>query len=311
MAQLCDEAVAVRGLDLQPRPAGLDSAVDWVQGSILDDDARQRACRGVSHLFHLAGYPHLWARNAATFERVNRQGTVAMLESAKAARVTRFITTASETVFLGPDAKGTTIDETTPLPPVDALAGPYARSKARADRAVGAAGEEGLEVVRVYPTLITGPNDLNVTPPQRMIADFITGKAPAYLECHLNVVGVTDVAAGLVRAARHAPSGSQYILGGENLWLSEILRKLEAITGKRLARTAIPGWVALAAGRVKETIANLTGKPPQASVEGVRLALRSTAFSNAKAQNELGLSVTPADTVLSEAVRWLHDAGLS
>jgi dihydroflavonol-4-reductase len=55
-----------------------------------------------------------------------------------------------------------------------------------------------------------------------------------------------------------------------------------------------------------ERIADLmTGRTPAATLEGVRLALRSGPFDSRKARNELGYAPRPLRDALEDAVRWL------
>ena len=65
-------------------------------------------------------------------------------------------------------------------------------------------------------------------------------------------------------------------------------------------------WLALAAGVAGEWLAtNITGAMPAATVEGVRLALRSRSLDIGKARRELGYSPRPVAEALARAVAWL------
>ena len=66
----------------------------------------------------------------------------------------------------------------------DQLFGAYARSKWRAEKlALGYADK--LPVVAVLPTLPMGPGDTHLTPPSRMLLEFVNGKHPAYMDLSL------------------------------------------------------------------------------------------------------------------------------
>lgn len=148
-----------------------------------------------------------------------------------------------------------------------------------------------------------GPDDPNLTPPTAMIAMFLTKPPPAYLDCILNIVDARDVAEGIALAGDHGRSGERYILGGENLPLGDLLRRLETLSGKKMPRQKIPGFVALAAAHVGEAWSDRISKtPPAASREAVRLALRSGPLDNGKAKRELGYAPRPIDDVLRALV---------
>ena len=114
------------------------------------------------------------------------------------------------------------------------------------------AAEKGLPVVIVAPTLPVGPGDRMITPPTRMILDFLNAKIPAYLDCGFNMVDVRDVAKGHILAAEHGRSGERYILGNENLMLRELLCLIEKVTGLVMPRMRVPYWLAFIAGAVSE-----------------------------------------------------------
>jgi dihydroflavonol-4-reductase len=57
---------------------------------------------------------------------------------------------------------------------------------------------------------------------------------------------------------------------------------------------------------VAEAWARLTGRPPIATVEEVRMSKKRMFFSSEKAQRELGYSARPARLALEDAVRWFQ-----
>ena len=54
----------------------------------------------------------------------------------------------------------------------------------------------------------------------------LNAEVPAYLECTLNFVDVRDVARGHLLAADKGQVGDRYILGNENLKLSQLLTRI-------------------------------------------------------------------------------------
>jgi dihydroflavonol-4-reductase len=138
-----------------------------------------------------------------------------------------------------------------------------------------------------------------------MLSMFLNGQSPAYLDCVLNLVDVRDVAAGMVAAAERGRAGERYILGGENVTLRDLLLALERLSGRSMPKRAVPGWLALTSAAVAEWLADLTGRTPMATREGVRLALRSAPFDSRKARTDLGYASRPLPESLADAVTWL------
>jgi dihydroflavonol-4-reductase len=190
------------------------------------------------------------------------------------------------------------------------MPGPYSRSKLAAEQSVLAAAGAGLDALTVNPTVPIGPGDHNLTPPAAMLAMFLNGQSPAYLNCTLNLVDVRDVAAGMLLAADKGRTGERYILGGENVALSDLLRLLEQLSGRRMPSRTVPGWLALTAAASAEWAADYwTARAPVATREGVKLALRSGPFDSQKARRELGYTSRPLQSTARDAVTWLRASG--
>jgi dihydroflavonol-4-reductase len=298
----------VRVLDLAP-PEGLTPDIEFVAGSILDAGCLDKAMADVGCVYHLAGIAKLWARSRSDFERVNADGTAAVLRTAVARRVERFVHCSTEAILL-PKRRGEALIDETVEPPLSDMPGPYTRSKLAAEQFVRSAVGDGLNALIVNPTVPIGPGDRNHTPPAAMLSMFLNGQSPAYLDCVLNLVDVRDVAAGMVLAAERGRSGERYILGGDNVALRDLLAMLERMSGRKMPKRAVPGWLALASAAVAEWAADaLTGRTPAATREGVQLALRLGPFDSQKARHELGYAPRPLAEALADAVAWLSDAG--
>jgi dihydroflavonol-4-reductase len=288
----------VRVLDVNPpeRPAG----IDYVAGSILDSDAVHRALDGVDIVFHLAAIPHLWTRDARDYDRVNHVGTERLLAAAAARGVARFIHCSTEAILFS--SRNVPPRESCPLTLAD-MPGPYTRSKFLAEQAALTAAERGLAVTVVNPTLPIGLGDDNCTPPAAMLALLVTSPPPLILDCTLNLVDVRDVARGILLTAQRGHIGERYILGGENFSFADLAEVLDRMCGRERFQARLPGFVALAAGMAAEFVAtHITGRPPFATAEGVRLALRSAPIDSAKARRELGYQPRSVTPTLAEVV---------
>ncbi|MBY0257052.1 NAD-dependent epimerase/dehydratase family protein [Methylobacterium sp.] len=284
-------------------PRGLPAGVEYRRGSILDDAALSAALVGIERVYHLAGDPHLWAADRRALARVNAHGTERLL--AAAPPVARIVHCSSEAVlFTGSGTDAQVRDDD--LPPLDRMAGPYTRSKWLAEQAAFAAARAGGNVVIASPTVPIGPDDWNMTPPAAMLALFVTGHTPFFLDCTLNLVDVRDVAEGLRLVGEKGVAGQRYVLGGETVHLRQLLSRLERITGRPMPSIALPGSLAMAVAIVAEWVADhISHRSPMAVREGVRLALRSTALDDGRARRELGYAPRPIDEALVLAVAWL------
>ena len=91
--------------------------------------------------------------------------------------------------------------------------------------------------------------------------------------------------------------------------MAQTLATLERITGVRATKRKIPYWLAYRAAEVSEAIAFFTGKAPQATLAGVRMAKHKMWFDPGKAIRELGLPQTAPEQAFADAVAWFRANG--
>ncbi|MGF1593651.1 MAG: NAD-dependent epimerase/dehydratase family protein [Kiloniellaceae bacterium] len=313
---LCARGERVRVFDRRP-PARIHQSrgtdFEFLQGDISDSDAVDRAMTGANSVFHLAANPNLWARDSEDFARVNYGGTLNVLTAAERHRPERVVYTSTESIIAGlrGQVAGSGMIDESAAPRAEDMPGPYCRSKFLAERAALEAAERGLPVVVVNPTLPVGPGDSLQTPPTRMLLDFLNGRTPAYLEAEINMIDVRDVALGHLLAAERGLIGRRYILGAENLKVSDLLALLEDITGLPMPKRRIPYWLAYSYAAVDQFLAdNVTRRPPRAPLTGVRLVRHPMNFDNRRALAELGLRPRPVRHALTDAIAWFREQGL-
>ncbi|MGF1483569.1 MAG: NAD-dependent epimerase/dehydratase family protein [Opitutales bacterium] len=308
---LRDRGAPVRVIDTREVPQNFPAGVDYHQGSILQEAALRAVFTGVTQVVHIAGVADLWLPTPQRFDAINHVGTCKVLQAAKQVGVRKFVHTSSETILR--DRRDRSIELITPngdLPPLEGMPGPYTRSKWQAEQRVREAAQAGFPAIIVYPTMPLGPGDDALTPPTRMLRDFLVKPPPAILDCALNAVDVRDVAEAMVHALELGETGERFILGGENLRLRVLLAYLHLAGGKPPPKRMIPyaiGW--LSALVMEKLLAPLTKKPPAASLEGIRLARLNLWSDNAPACEKLDWSPRPVDVSVSDAAQWLREAG--
>jgi len=275
--------------------------VERVTGDLRDPASLARAVSGCGLVFHVAADYRLWSRHPRELYQSNVDGTRNMLSAARAAGVERLVYTSTVGCIGVPN--GSPGDETQPIS-LREMTGAYKRSKYLAEQVALEFARDGFPVVIVNPTAPMGDHDFKPTPTGRIVLDFLTGAMPAYIDTGLNVVNVRDVALGHLLACEKGRVGERYILGSENLTLSQILQELARITGRKAPAIQLPYSVAYAVGAVTTALAYLTGNPPRVPLEAVRMAKKKMWVSHEKAARELGYSPCPAVSALSDAAKW-------
>ena len=278
-----------------------------VTGDLEDRASLDRALRGCEGLFHVAADYRLWVPNPATMHRVNVEGTRGILDAAAQAGLRRIVYTSS-VATLGTSSNGTPADEATPSSLSD-MVGHYKQSKFLAEEIVHELASRGLPVVIVNPSTPVGPGDVKPTPTGRVIVEALAGRIPAYVDTGLNVVHVDDVATGHLLAYARGEVGRRYVLGGTDMTLREMLVECGRIAGRRRPPVPVPRGVVLPVAYAAEAWARVTGRPPLATVDGVRLARKHMYFSSARAVRELGYHARAPQEALRDAAAWFRTNG--
>lgn len=275
--------------------------VERVTGDLRDAASLERAVAGCELVFHVAADYRLWARRPEELYRSNVEGTRNLLAAARNAGVARVVYTSTVgCIGIPPGGLG---NEDTPVSIGD-MAGDYKRSKFLAEQVALEFARDGLPVVIVNPTAPVGDHDVKPTPTGKMVADFLNGRMPAFIDTGLNVVDARDVAEGHLLACERGRAGERYILGSENLTLAQILEKLAKITGRKAPTMRLPYAVAYCAGACSTAWAGVTGKPPRVPLDAVRMAKKKMWVTHEKASRELGFNPAPAEQALARAVEW-------
>lgn len=300
-------------LRLLVRPGSRKDNIDFlkadrIEGDLQDFESLRRGMSGCEAVFHVAADYRLWVRNPDPMYRANVDGTLAVMDAARQAKVKRVVYTSS-VATMGFLSDGTVVDEDTPVD-LSHMIGHYKRSKFIAEQAALAAGRSGAPVVVVNPTTPIGERDIKPTPTGRIVLDFLNRNFPAYVDTGLNLADVKEVARGHLLAMERAKPGERYILGGENLTLKQILDKLSIITGLPSPSVQVPHGLALGFAAFDEFFTGrLRGKEPRATVEAVRMGRKKMFAASTKAELELGYRSIPVDQALRRASAWFVQHG--
>jgi dihydroflavonol-4-reductase len=304
-----------RSVDKARRQLG-DVRVEVVAGDLGDVDAFADALRGVDVLFHTAAYfrdGYKGGRHWDAMRRINVDGTRALVSAAYARGVRRVVHTSSVAV-VRETAPGRAIDETMARP-AETEPDDYYRSKILSDRVVDEllATHPDLWACFVLPGFMNGPGDAGPTSAGQFVMDFVARRLPGVLDTSFSYVDARDVAAAMVAAAERGRRGERYLVAGRTLHVREAMAELEAVTGVRAPRRALPIFVIAAIALLNELWARLSGRPVLLSWAGYRAIRREGTkmrFDSTKAERELGVAFRPIRATLADAVDWFVSAGM-
>ncbi len=283
---------------------GLD--VDIAYGDICDGDSMRSALKGCDTLYHTAAFFAHWVPDKKLPYEVNVEGTKTSMKAALDAGIEKVIYTST----------GNTIGAHGEIPADETAefnhwksGDHYSISKYLGEVEALKFVSMGLPIVVVNPTLVIGAGDLKPTTSGQMILDVAQGAMPGYIEGGTNLIDVEDVAKGHLLAAKKGRVGERYLLGNENMTLSDYFGLIAELAGVKPPRIKIPYYAALALGYVFELGAAITKKHPIATASEVRIGKSKEYFDCSKAVKELGLPQTPVKEAVQKALVWFRENG--
>lgn len=282
--------------------------IELVPGDLLNKSSLSEAVKNCDQLFHVAALANNWAKNSNLFYAINVTGTNNIIEFALDAGVKKIVVTSSAGT-LGPAQKNIPAHEN--QEPV--LYGHYERSKKKSEEKIQEFVKKGAHIAIVNPTRVFGPGQLSKSNAvtkiiQRYIQKkwkFIPGKG----ENIGNYAFIDDVVRGHLLAMEKGKSGERYILGGHNLSFNEFITIVSEVSGIKNNLVPVPFGVISTVGIIEDLAALVFGREPQITYNWVKKYRADWTTSTAKAEKDLGYSITPFKEAITHTIQWLNTKG--
>ena len=259
-----------------------------VRGDVCDLDALTAGMRGAELVVHAAARLQGDWSALPELHRVNVDGSRTVLQAARSAGVPRLVLLSTEQVVLG-DRPLVQADESWPYP--DRFVGPYAQTKAEAERLVLAASTPELATVAVRPRLVWGCGDTHLLP--RLLAAY-RARRLRWVDGGVHLTSTTHVrnaVEGMLAAADRGRGGQAYfVTDGEPLPFRDFATGLLATRGVHAEVGSVSGRVARAAAEgtgVLWRALPLPGRPP-VQLSTVRAVGETCTLCDDRARRELG-----------------------
>ena len=273
-----------------------------VTGDVNDREALRIGMRGCDWLFHLANLYTMWEPHPERFQRINVEGTRAVLETALDVGVGKVVYVCTVAVFGKPAASPFTENDR----PGPALFSQYARTKAEADAIAWDLYERcGLPLTVLYPAIVLGASDDKAS--GHYIQDIIRKRVPSTIFHHSSCtyVYVGDVVEAMLRAAQNPSSvGEKYLVGRYALDGRSYADLISEISGVPLPIFRFPDWIVMAASYLLTGLSAITRCPPWwgLSVDAGWTLKNGFVMDGSKAERDLGITYTPIRMALEEAI---------
>lgn len=276
-----------------------------ITGDLLDEGALHTGMAGSEVVFHVAGVNEMCTSDPDAMDRVNVDGTVAVIGAASSNGVGRVVYTSSAAA-IGEEAGSIGTERT--VHSGDYVSA-YARSKHMAEVvAFEEADRLGVDLISVNPSSVQGPG--RATGSAALLIRALNAKRPLLFDTTLSMVDIEDCTTGHINAAQYGRAGQRYILSGATLTVAEAIGLLADASGRSikprwLNRTAL-GSVGMAAARMVAIARPSLGVCP----ELITTLLHGHRFDGAKAASDLRFTYTDISDTIQRTVHWLDEQGL-
>ncbi len=280
--------------------------VVWVRGDLREGPPAADLLVRHRAVIHVAALVKSWSADPADFDRINVEAWDRLLAVAVQAGVQKIVHTSSF-LSLGPSPGPDPIRESDRRPR-DEFRTDYERTKYLADLTTDRWVARGAPVVTVYPGVIYGPGscgDGNLV--GKMLWMLARGKFPGIVGSGKqvwNLAYLPDVARGHCLALERGLPGSAFILGGENVVLSDLVARAARLLGRSTRVPRIPVGVAEWMGGWMERRARRTGRPPELTRGVASVYRQHWAYDSTLAEKTLGYRRTPFADALAVTTEW-------
>jgi nucleoside-diphosphate-sugar epimerase len=283
-------------------PHGLEPR-DVVVGDMTDAGAVAKALAGCDAVVHAAALVDLRRSAARLVEETNARGVELVVGGAVERGLARIVYVSSLSVFFVPGGP-----PVTPELPIAPATTAYARSKAQAEVYVRRLQEQGAPVAISYPAGIVGPDDPGMSDANHAVYSWYRDTG-VVTSSGFQCVDVRDVAALHLKLLELPPGPHRHAAAGAMLPWAEVYELLDRLTGTRVRRLAVPGWLMRAAGGVGDLVKRVWDFNFPLTRDSMEFATQWPGADASRTTRELGLAFRPVEETYRDTLVWMHRAG--
>lgn len=272
---------------------------------LFDEDGLRDVLWGVPVVFHVAGVNETCPRDQAAMDRVNIDGTRAVVEAAADAGVGRVVVTSSAAAI--GEAAGMVGAEHTVH--TGAYVSPYARSKHLGELAAfDVAADRGIDLVAVNPSSVQGPGRSGGS--ARLLLYALRTRRPWLFDATVSLVDIRDCTDGHIAAAEHGRPGARYLLSGPAVKVSDAVAIATSAAGVHIEPRWLSEGVVRSLGRPAARLASWVRPGAGVCPALIDALLHGHRFDASRSERDLGVRYRPLSETLEETVSWFRSEGL-
>lgn len=277
----------------------LFSRIDWVQADITEVPSLEKAFVDVDFVYHVAAFVSFDPKDYSKMRQVNIEGTAHIVNCAIACNVKK-LCFVSSIAAIG-DAEHTELVTEENDWVLDAKSSGYAITKHGAEMEVWRASQEGVDVIIVNPGVILGAGFWEVN------TGFLFAKAAKgfsfYTQGVTGFVGVSDVAAAMLKLMSSDLKNERFILVAENVSFQSLFSQIAKHFGKKAPTVYISKRKTSLLRRIDSMISFFTGRKRRITRNSERSLHQKTYYSSEKIKKSVGFEFMPLKTVIQEVAK--------
>ena len=278
--------------------------VTLVPGDVTEPTSLPGPIAKADAVFHIAAWYQLGVNDRMRMFQINVKGTENVMQAAWNAGIPKVVYCSSVAV-LGVHEPGVIPDETAKHS--GRFTSVYEETKWMAHERVREFVAEGMPVVSVMPAAVYGPGDTSVL--GTLMRFYAKGWLIAcpFMEAGVSWVRVEDVADGFLLAHDKGRIGEDYILGGDNATIREMLTRVAPLTGTRVPRFSVGPRMMKLGLPLSPLVGKILKQPPGIVRDGMESLTGSIEFSSDKARRELGYAFRSVEEGVPDTVQWYRE----
>ena len=274
--------------------------INWVVGDVNDIPSLESGMQNCEQVLHCAAVVSFQPSDAELLKKVNIEGTANVMNVALSSGVKK-VGFVSSIAALGRNSTEGIVDEECHFKHTK-LDSNYALSKYYAEQEVWRAGQEGLDVVIVNPSVILGPGDWNKGSSQ--IFQKIHSGLKFYTPGSTGYVDVVDVANSLVALLLSDVKNERFIVNGANLKYRDCFDRIAVAFNIPKATIKVTPLLKEIAWRMESVRSYILGSKALLTRETANSAMTNSSFSTAKIKEFINFNFTDIDATIKKYADW-------
>jgi dihydroflavonol-4-reductase len=274
--------------------------INWVVGDVNDIPSLESGMQNCEQVLHCAAVVSFQPSDAELLKKVNIEGTANVMNVALSSGV-KTVGFVSSIAALGRNSTEGIVDEECHFKHTK-LDSNYALSKYYAEQEVWRAGQEGLDVVIVNPSVILGPGDWNKGSSQ--IFQKIHSGLKFYTPGSTGYVDVVDVANSLVALLLSDVKNERFIVNGANLKYRDCFDRIAVAFNIPKATIKVTPLLKEIAWRMESVRSYILGSKALLTRETANSAMTNSSFSTAKIKEFINFNFTDIDVTIKKYADW-------